>query len=119
MISSLIGTVLLGAAYLQLTTVTNELEEESGLIVYLICFFLMFYAASGLKQLFFINIILGFIDGAVLIFLWKNPVTYNSKLHGWDYEIAFQFELLLLITFIICIIICLIDALLKGVRHRS
>ena len=118
MLSSLIGTGLVGAAYIQLTTITNELDEKSGLIVYLVCIFLMFYAASGLKRLFFINIILGFIDAALLIFLWKNPITDNSRFYGWDYEIAFQFELLLLANFIICIIICLIDVLLREKEEK-
>ncbi len=118
MLSSLIGTGLVGAVYIQLTTLTDELDEGNGLIVYLICIFLMFYAASGLKKLFYLNLILGFIDAAILVFLWKSPLTEASKLHGWDYDIAFKFELLLLANFIICIIICLVDVL-KREKKRN
>jgi hypothetical protein len=114
MLSSLIGTGLFGAVYIQLTTITDELNEESGLIVYLICIFLVFYAASGLKKIFFIGLILGLIDAIILIFLWKNPITAASKLYGWDYDIAFKFELLLLANIIICILICLIAVLIEG-----
>lgn len=113
MLTSLIGTGLVGAVYIQLTTLTDELDEENGLIVYLICIFLMFYAASGLKKLFYLNIVLGLIDAAILIFLWKYSPTKASKIHGWDYDIAFEFELLLLANFIICIIICLVDVLIR------
>ncbi|NLO09844.1 MAG: hypothetical protein GX129_08285 [Clostridiales bacterium] len=119
MISSLIGVGLVGAIYIQLTTMTDELEEGNGLIVYLVCIFLMFYAASGLKRLFYINLILGFIDAAILVFLWKNPLTEASRLRGWDYDIALQFELLLLANLIICIIICLIDVLIREKERKS
>lgn len=119
MLSSLIGAGLVGAVYIQLTTMTDELDEGNGLLIYLICIFLIFYAASGLKKLFYINIILGFIDGLILIFLWKNPITNMSKLDGLDYNIAFQFELLMLANFIICIIICLMDALLREKERKT
>lgn len=119
MISSLIGTGLVGAIYIQLTTMTDKLEEGNGLIVYLVCIFLLFYAASGLKKLFYINLILGFIDAAILVFLWKNPLTEASKLHGWDYDIGFQFELLLLANIVICILICLINVLIREKERKS
>lgn len=119
MISSLIGAGLVGAVYIQLTTMTDELDEGNGLIVYLVCIFLMFYAASGLQKLFYINLILGFIDAAILVSLWRNPVTEASKLHGWDYDIAFQFEMLLLANLIICILICLIDVIIKEKKRKS
>lgn len=113
MLASIIGTGLFGAVYIHLSTMTYELNTDNGLIVYLICIFLMFYAASRIKNMFFISLILGFIDAAILIFLWKNPITEASKLHGWNYDIAFQFELLLLANFIICIIICLLATLIS------
>jgi hypothetical protein len=118
MLTSFIGTGLIGAVYIQLTTKADELDKENGLIVYLICIFLIFYAASGLKKLFFSNIILGFIDGALLIFLRLNPITYKSRLYGWDYDIAYQFELLLLANFIICIILCLIKVLKEEIKKK-
>lgn len=118
MIASLIGTGLVGAVYLQLTTITDELDEGNGLIVYLICIFLVFYAASLFKNVFYIGIILGLIDAIILIFLWKNPITAMSKLHGWDYDIAFHFELLLLANFLICILICLITVLIKDKKKN-
>lgn len=117
MLTSLIGTGLVGAVYMQLTTKTDALDESSGLIVYLVCIFLMFYAASRLKKMFFIGLVLGAIDAIILIFLWKNPVTDMSRLHGWDYDIAFQFELLLLTNFIICIMICLTSVLIKDKKN--
>lgn len=113
MFSSLFGTGLIGAVYLYLTTLTNELDGEKGLIVYLICIFLMFYAASGYKKLFFIGIVLGLIDASIIIFLWKNPITKKARLYGWDFDIAFKFELLLLATFALCILISLLSTINK------
>lgn len=111
MFSSVIGTGLVGAIYLHLTTITDELDEGNGLIVYLICIFLMLYAASGYKKLFFIGALIGLIDAAILIFLWKNPITDKAKLYGWDFDIAFKFELLLLATFTLCILISLLSTI--------
>jgi hypothetical protein len=119
MLFSIIGTGLVGAIYIHLTTMTDELDTGNGLIVYLICIFLMFYAASKLKRLFFIGAAFGLIDGAVLIFLWKNPITEASTLHSWDFDIAYQFELLLLANFIICIIICLVAAFTRGKTEKK
>jgi peptidoglycan/LPS O-acetylase OafA/YrhL len=113
LISSIIGTALVGAVYIQLSTKTDTLNTETGLYVYLICIFLVFYAASQLKKIFYINVIMGFIDGAVLIFLWKNPITEASKYYGWDYDIALNFELLLLVNFILSILICLVSTFIK------
>lgn len=110
---SLIGMGITAAVYLHLTTITDELDEGNGLIVYLICIFLLFYAASELKKLQFTGIILGLFDAAVLIFLRNNPVSEMAKLHGWDFDIAFHFELLLLANFILCIFICLATVLIK------
>lgn len=116
---SLIGTGLVGAIYLHLTTITDELNEENGLMVYLICFFLMFYAASVFKNLSYMGAILGALDAAILIFLWKNPITENAKIHGWDYDIAFNFETMIFLTFILCILICLLNVIIKEKSVKS
>lgn len=113
LIFSLIGTGLLGSVYLYLTTLTNELNQGNGLMVYLIYFFLLYYAASGFKNLSFIGGILGAIDALILVFIRINPITENSKIYGWDYDIAFNFELIMLFTLIVCIAICFLDALTR------
>lgn len=114
MLSSLIGTGLVGAVYIQLSTMTDDLYVDEALIVYLICIFLMFYAASGLKKPFYISTILGLFDAAILLIIWTQPATEASKINGLEYNIAFQFELLLLANLIICILICLIAVLIQN-----
>lgn len=112
--SALLGTGFVGAVYLHLTTITDELNGGSVLIVYLICICLMFYAASGHKKLYFTGMTLGLIDAVVLIFLRNNPLTKGGKFYGWDFDIAYKFELLLLANFTVCIIICFFSAVNRG-----
>ncbi|NLJ95688.1 MAG: hypothetical protein GX321_00925 [Clostridiales bacterium] len=111
---SLIGTGLMAVVYIFLTTITDNLIEGSGLVIYLISFLLMFYAASVFNNLFYIGTIIGGIDAAILLLLWKNPISEKSKVLGWDYDIAFNFELILLITFILCILLCFVHAIIKN-----
>lgn len=119
LIFSLVGTGLVGAVYLYLTTLTNELNHGNGLMVYLIYFFLLYYAASGFKNLSYIGTILGAIDASILVYLWKNPVTENAKIYGWDYDIAFNFELIMLFTLIICITLCLLDVVTREQSRKK
>ncbi len=114
MFSALLGCGFVAAVYLHLTTLTNQLNEGSGLIIYLICLFLIFYAAAGLKKLVFIGGVLGFLDGAALIFLKHNPLSESDYKYGWDFNIAYRFELILLTNFIICSILCLHAAIKRS-----
>ena len=116
MFSSLLGTGFVGAVYLYLTTMTDELNEGNGLIVYLICIFLMFYAASGHKKLYPAGTVLGLAFAGILVFFRHYPLTYDGKLYGWDFDIAYKFELLLLFSFLICIIICFFTAVKRNMN---
>ena len=73
----------------------------------------MFYAASAFKNLFYIGAIIGGIDAIILYFLRMNPLSEKGKTLGWDYDIAFNFELIIIITFILCILLCLLHAINK------
>lgn len=108
---SIIGTGLMTIVYVYLTTITDNLHEGYGLVVYLISFFLMFYAASAFYNLFYIGAIMGAINSLILILLWKNPISEKAKIIGWDYDIAFNFELMIVITFILCILLSLINVI--------
>lgn len=108
MIFSLIGTGLVAAAYLYLTTLTAELNEGTGLVIYLIAYFSMFYAASGLRKMPYLSIILGAANASILILIYKFPVTDTAKTYGWDYDIAQNFSILMLEFFVLCILICLL-----------
>lgn len=119
MFSSLLGTGFVGAIYLHLTTLTDELDEGKGLMVYLICLFLMLYAAAGIRKLYYISAIIGLLDAIVLIFFWKYPPIDKARLYNWDFYIAFKFDMLLLATFIICLIISLIATLIKAKANKA
>lgn len=119
MFSALLGTGFVGAAYLYLTTVTNKLDNKYGFIVYLVCIFFIFYAASGHRKLYLAGSVLGFIDAAVLIYFRNNPVTEKADLYGWDFDIVYKFELILLANFIICMIICFLSAFYREKRKTA
>lgn len=119
MFSSILGTGFTGAVYLYLTTITDELNEGNGLIVYLVCIFLMFYAASGHKKLYLTGAVLGLAFAGILVFFRHYPLTYDGNLYGWDFDIAYKFELLLLFNFLICIIICFFTAVKRNVESAK
>lgn len=110
---SILGTGLMAASYLYLTTKTRQLDGGSGFVVYMICYFMMFYAASGLPRLAYLGVVFGFMNAVVLLLLWKYPVTQTARLYGWDYDISYNFELLMLTTFILCILVCLITSVYR------
>ena len=110
---SLIGTALIAAVYLYLTTITDELNESHGAVIFFLSCFFMLYAASSPAKFPFFGTILGDISAAVLLFFRFVPITADAKLRGWDSDIAFKFELILMATFIISVIIQLISVLKK------
>lgn len=111
---SLIGTAIIAAVYLYLTTITNELDESNGaMIFFLSCFFILYTASSPARFPFF-GTILGAISAAMLLFFKFAPITADAKLHGWDYDIALKFEFILMATFLISVIIQFISVLKKA-----
>lgn len=117
MIYSLLGTAIVFAAYLHLTTLTDKLVEGSGIIVYIITYFSMLYAASSLVKFPYISTILGALNAIALLVLWKNPVTEVAKLHGWDYEIALHFEYICMISLLVSILLTLISVIKKPIGN--
>ncbi|MHB8131136.1 MAG: hypothetical protein ACYDEX_19320 [Mobilitalea sp.] len=105
MISSLIGAGLIAVVYLFLTTQTDLLNEGSGAIIYFTSYFLMLYAASGIRKLPYLGIVLGVLNTVALLWLRYMPVTEDAINHGWDYDIFTNVELLIMGTLLLCILI--------------
>ncbi len=113
MLFSLLGTVAVFGFYLSLTTKTEELNEGSGLIIFIVSYFMMFYAASTLRKLPYLSTLLGILVTVILWYLYKNPQTPEGQLFGWDYDYMVNFEYIMLITFILCILIRLVAEFLN------
>lgn len=113
MIFSLLGTVLMFSVYLYLTTLTKELNGGDGLSVYILSTFLILYAVSYIPRLPFISTALGLLSGVALFSLYKNPVTTIAKQYGWDFDIAENFEYILLLTLAVGILLTFLGALVK------
>lgn len=114
MFSSILGVGFVGAVYLHFTTITDELNKDYGLMVYLICLFIMFYAVSGVKKIYYLSSIIGLIDAIILLYIRKHPITDKAKVYGWDFDIAYNFEMILLTNLIICLLFCFLAELLKA-----
>lgn len=108
MIFSISGTAVVFAFYLYLTTLTTELDKSTGLFIFLVSYFMMFYAASTVRRLPFLSLILGVLVTAFLWYVYRNPITPEGQLYGWDYDYLLIFEYTMMIIFIICILIRLI-----------
>lgn len=110
---SLIGTAIIAAVYLYLTTLTNELNESSGAVIFFLSCFFMLYTASSPARFPYFGTILGAISAAVLLFFKFVPITADAKLRGWDSDIAMKFEFILMVTFLVSVIILFISVLKK------
>lgn len=108
MIFSLLGTVAVFALYLYLTTKTENLNKGSGLFIFMISYFMMFYAASMISKLPYLPILLGLINTAILWYLYQNPVSLDGLPHNWDYDYLLFFEYLMLGSFGVCILVRLL-----------
>lgn len=111
MLYSLLGTASVFGFYLYLTTITTELEKNFGMIIFLLFYFMMLYSASTIPKLPYLSTLLGVIVTVFLWYIYKNPITAEGKIHGWDYDYLLIFEATMLVTFFICIIIRLIAAI--------
>lgn len=118
LISALIGTALVALAYLYLTTMTQNLDGGSGLIIYLISYFAMLYSASGIKRMPFLSTVIGAANAVILLLFYKYPSTDTLQAGGWDFDIAENFEILMLEFFILCILICLFGVV-KNSRENN
>ncbi len=104
MLFSLIGTAVVFAFYLFLTTKTENLEKETGLVIFLLAYFMMFYSASTIRRLPYLSVLLGLMNTAVLWYLYQNPVSLDGLPHRWDYDYMLYFELIMLGVFLLCIL---------------
>ena len=119
MIFSLIGTVIVFAFYLYLTTKTENLDKGSGLFLFMIAYFMMFYSASMIRKLPYLPVLLGLINTAVLWYLYQNPVSLDGLPHNWDYDYLLYFEYIMLGTFAVCILMRVLeDFLNKPDTHK-
>jgi hypothetical protein len=114
MIFSLLGTAFIIAFYLYLTTITTELNKGTGLFIFLLSYFMMLYSASSIRRLPYLGAILGAIVTVFLWYIYRNPLTAEGRLYGWDYDYLLNFEYTMLITFIVCIVIRLLATLINN-----
>lgn len=105
LIFSIIGTVFVAAIYLYLTTMTDELNEGSGAVILFFSFFSVLYAASGLRKLPYLGAIIGILNAAAMLWLRYFPSTEAARMYGWDYDIASNVEILMILTLIVCILL--------------
>ncbi len=108
---SLIGTALVGGAYLYLTTKSLDLNRDSGLVIFLISYFLAFYAASNLKRLPWLSTVIGAINAAYLLLIYLYPNLDFNNLRQPYSDLALSFELLMMEFIILCILICLLSTI--------
>lgn len=121
LISSIIGTALVFAAYLYLTTLTDELVVGNGLVIFIISYFMILYSASGIRKMPYISSILGLLNAGILIYMYKSPASADALVYGWDYDFSYYFELLMLFLFCISVLIGVIAARqekLKDTAHN-
>lgn len=111
LIYSIIGTALVAAAYLYLTTKSNDLNTGEGLIIYLISYFLAFYAASNLKRLPWLSAVIGAANGVMLVLIYEYPNMDINSMNQPYSDIALSFELLMMEFFILCILVCLLSTI--------
>ncbi len=104
MIFSLIGTALIFAFYLNLTTKTDQLDKDFGLIIFMISYFMMFYSASAIRRLPYLPVLLGVLNTAVLWYLYRDPLSTDGLPHSWDYDYLLYFEYIMLGFFLVCML---------------
>lgn len=101
-IRSLTGTAAFALVYMVLTTKTGSLDRGIGFIILLLSYFFMFYAISGIPKLNYVAPIIGVLNAIALFVFYK---TSNYALFYMDSSINLKIDILMLVTFIICILI--------------
>lgn len=115
-----IGLAFIVIIYLYLTTQTKQLNTGYGSVIYFFSIFMMLYAASSIRKLPFISSIIGVLFAIALLWIKFLPSSTKANVYGWDYDIYFQFELILVVTFILCIIVRLVAEFLgTGTFHSE
>ena len=114
-IRTLYGTGAVAVVYIFLLTQTKELTYGIGELIYFISYFLILFIVSGNRKLPYIGTIIGILNAAALLLMRYFPITSNAKEYGWDHDIAFFMELLVLTTLVLCIII----RILEEVFHKK
>lgn len=108
-IFSLIGTALILAAYVYLTTQTDALDGRYGAIVYFMTYLMMIYSTSGIRKIPFLGIIIGALNAMAMILYRFFPNTAAAKYYGWDYDIFGSIEMLILVTLMASVMIRMIE----------
>jgi hypothetical protein len=102
-IRSLSGTAAFAVFYIYLVTKSGYLDRGAGFVIILLSYFFMFYAISGIKMLDLAAPLIGLANALVLFMYYKFPGTENR--FNWDSDINLKIDILMLITFLVCIII--------------
>lgn len=102
-IRSLTGTAAFAVIYIMLTTKTDYLDKKAGFAIIVLSYFFIFHAASGISKFNYAAPVLGAINAVTLFIFYKFP----GKGAGFnmDSTINLKIDVLMLITFVICMII--------------
>ncbi len=111
LIFSTIGIIVLAIVYFYLTMSTYKLIVGGQAILHFLALFFILYSASTIKKIPFLGLILGGLKGIALLIIRFKPASPSDFFIAWDRNIAVQFEMLTLITFILCILIRFIAAI--------
>lgn len=104
-IRSLTGTGIFAIAYIILTSKSGLLDKGFGFLTILLSYYFMFFAVSGIKKLNFAAPVIGLLDAIALFIFSKYPINKNAGVFGWDSDINIKIDIIILITFTICILI--------------
>ena len=108
-IKTIYGTGAVVIVYVFLLTQTKELTYGISEFIYFVFYFLILFIVSGNRKFPYIGTVIGILNAAALLLMRYLPFTENAKYFGWDYDIAFLMELLVLSTLILCIIIRILE----------
>lgn len=109
-----IGTGAFLVVYLFLATQTDAIDSGYGSIAYFAAYFMIMFAVTGRKRFPYLTVVISVINAVVLLFRRYVPTTRDTKLYGWDYNLNAVIELLIIITFSLCISFYVIDTILNS-----
>lgn len=112
-IRSLVISGIVMIVYGYLSTQTENLYAGNGIILYYITYVLIFYVITQFKIFPYCDIVLGIVNILVLLSYRFLPLTQDTKLHGWDYNILLYFEILLVLTLVLAIILRILSIVLS------
>lgn len=102
-ILSLSGTAAFAVFYIYLITKSGYPDRGIGFVIILLSYFFMFFAVSGIKMLDLAAPLIGLANAIALFIFYKYPGTESRN--NWDADINLKIDILMLVTFLLCIII--------------